>query len=54
MKIRIHGFVYFSWFMKITVKNFMTQFSTMKPEIAVFMALKKSSWVFQHIFTGFS
>ena len=45
MKIHIHGFVNFSWFMKITGKefhgNFMTKFSTMKSEIAVFMAMKK-------------
>ena len=40
--------------MKITGKefhgNFMTLFSTMKSEIAVFMAMKKGSWVFPHIF----
>ena len=45
MKIHIHGFVNFSWFMKRTGKefhgNFMTWFSTMKSEIAVFMAMKR-------------
>ena len=44
--------------MKITGKefhvNFMTLVSAMKSEIAVFMAMKKGSWVFQHIFMGFS
>ena len=51
MKIHIHGFVNFSWFMKITGKeflgNFMIKFSTVKPEIAGFMAMKKGSWVFK-------
>ena len=31
----------------------MTLVSTMKSEIAVFMAMKKGSWVFQHIFMEF-
>ena len=37
--------------MKITGKeflgNFMIKCSTMRPEIAVFMAMKKGSWVFK-------
>ena len=50
MKIHIHGFVNFSWFMKITSKefhgNFMTQVNAMKSEIAVFVAIRSGFMFF--------
>ena len=58
MKIHIHGFVNFSWFMKITGKefhrNFMTQFSTMKSENRCFHGHEKGFMSFSTHFHGIS